>query len=86
MMRYKGGLPPLMICTALRAVMICQACGLDKQKALASASAFCLSMGYKKDIFGSFVCDFELLHNRSFLVKSFAYAHGEIICSVNCEI
>ena len=30
-MRYKGGLPPLMICTALRAVMICQACGLDKK-------------------------------------------------------
>lgn len=31
-MRYKGGAPPLMICTALRAVMIYQACGLDKQK------------------------------------------------------
>ena len=31
----------LMLCTALRAVMICQACGLDKQKALADASAFC---------------------------------------------
>ena len=31
-MRYKGGLPPLMICTALRAAMIYQACGLDKQK------------------------------------------------------
>ena len=30
-MRYKGGLPPLMICTALRAAMICQACGLDKK-------------------------------------------------------
>ena len=26
-MIYKGGLPPLMICTALRAVMIYQACG-----------------------------------------------------------
>ena len=45
-----------------------------------------MSMGYKKDIFGSFAYDFELLHNRSFLVKSFAYAHGEIIYSVNCEI
>ncbi len=31
-MRCKGGSPPLMICTALRAAMICQACGLDKQK------------------------------------------------------
>ena len=31
-MIYKGGSPPLMICTALRAAMICQACGLDKQK------------------------------------------------------
>ena len=30
-MRYKGGSPPLMICTALRAAMICQACGLDKK-------------------------------------------------------
>ena len=30
-MRYKGGLPPLMICTALRAVMIYQACGLNKK-------------------------------------------------------
>ena len=48
-------------------------------------SAF-LSMGYKKDIFGIFAYEFELLHNRSFLVKSFAYAHGEIIYSVNCEI
>ena len=31
-MRYKGGSPPLMICTARCAAMICQACGLDKQK------------------------------------------------------
>ena len=45
-----------------------------------------LSMGYKKDIFAVFAYEFELLHNRSFLVKSFAYAHGEIIYSVNCEI
>ncbi len=30
-MRYKGGKPPLMIYTTLRAVMICQACGLDKK-------------------------------------------------------
>ena len=30
-MRYKGGLPPLMIYAALRASMICQACGLDKK-------------------------------------------------------
>ena len=31
-MRYKGGNPPLMIYAALRASMICQVCGLDKQK------------------------------------------------------
>ena len=30
-MRYKGGLPPLMICTARCAAMIYQACGLDKK-------------------------------------------------------
>jgi len=30
-MRYKGGKPPLMIYAALRAPMICQACGLDKK-------------------------------------------------------
>ena len=29
-MRYKGGLPPLMIYTTLRAAMRYQACGLDK--------------------------------------------------------
>jgi len=34
----------------------------------------------------AFTYEFELSHNRSFLVKSFAYAHGEIIYSVNCEI
>ena len=45
-----------------------------------------LSMGYKKDILAVFAYEFELLHNRSFLVKSFACAHGEIIYSVNCEI
>ena len=49
-------------------------------------SGFSLSMDYKKDIFAVFAYEFELLHNRSFLVKSFAYAHGEIIYSVNCEI
>ncbi len=31
-MRYNGGKPPLMIYTALSAMMIRQACGLDKQK------------------------------------------------------
>ena len=44
------------------------------------------SKDYEKDIFAVFAYEFELLHNRSFLVKSFAYAHGEIIYSVNCEI
>ncbi len=33
-MRYKGGLPPLMICTTLRAVMIYQDCSLDKKDIL----------------------------------------------------
>jgi len=32
LMRYKSGSPPLMIYTTLGAVMIYQACGLDKQK------------------------------------------------------
>ena len=45
-----------------------------------------VSMGYEKDIFDILAYDFELLHNRSFLVKSFAYAHGEIIYPENCEI
>ena len=31
-MRYKGGEPHLMIYATLREAMICQACGLDKQK------------------------------------------------------
>ena len=39
-MRYKGGSPPLMICTALRAAMICQACGLDRKKHLLSQVLF----------------------------------------------
>ena len=45
-----------------------------------------MSMSYEKDIIDVFAYEFELLHNRSFLVKSFAYAHGEIIYSENCEI
>jgi len=40
----------------------------------------------KKIFWAVFAYEFELLHNRSFLVKSFAYTHGEIIYSVNCEI
>ena len=40
----------------------------------------------KKDIFAVFAYEFELSQNSWFLVKSFAYAHGEIIYSVNCEI
>ena len=40
-------------------------------------------MGCKKDIFAVFAYEFELSH---LLVKSFAYAHGEIIYFVNCEI
>ena len=62
---------------------------MDKQKHTfvgRQKCVFLLSMGYEKDIFAVFAYEFELLHNRSFLVKSFAYAHGEIIYSVNCEI
>ena len=40
MMRCKGGLPPLMICTALCAVMIYQACGLDKKSTCISKCFF----------------------------------------------
>ena len=36
---------------------------------------FCVSMGYKKDIFAVFAYEFEPLQ---FLMKSFACAHGEI--------
>ena len=56
------------------------------EKDLVFRQGLFLAVGYEKDIFVSFAYDFELLHNRSFLVKSFAYAHGEIIYSVNCEI
>ena len=38
LMKYKGGLTPLMIYAALRAAMICQACGLDKK--IPKAKAF----------------------------------------------
>ena len=41
-MRYKGGLPPLMIYTTLRAAMICQACGLDKKSRILLIRLFCL--------------------------------------------
>ena len=47
-MRYKGGSPPLMICTALRAAMICQACGLDK-KILVPKNEDFLAHTYKID-------------------------------------
>ena len=40
LMRYKGGEPPLMIYTALRASMIYQACGLDKKILKAMLSGF----------------------------------------------
>ena len=52
-----------MICTALRAAMICQTCGLDKKKALFS-QCFFLSMGDKKDIFALFCLG---LNCRAFL-------------------
>ena len=45
-----------------------------------------LGCGLQKRYILLFAYEFELLHNRSFLVKSFVYAHGEIIYSVNCEI
>ena len=40
LMRYKGGLPPLMIYAARCAAMICQACGLDKKILKAELSGF----------------------------------------------
>ena len=40
-------------------------------------------MGYKIDVFRSFAYNCEL---SRYLVKSFAFAHGEIIHFVNCEI
>ena len=40
-MRYKGGFPPLMIYAALRASMICQACGLDKKIREQCSRIFC---------------------------------------------
>ena len=40
-------------------------------------------MGYKIDIWSGFAYKFE---RSQFLVKSFAFAHGEIIHFVNCEI
>ena len=62
-------------------------CYINQKPAyLTQIRGFLLSMGYEKDIFAVFAYEFELLHNRSFLVKSFAYAHGEIIYSVNFEI
>ena len=48
--------------------------------------SFLFVHGVQKRYFCVFAYEFEILHNRSFLVKSFAYAHGEIIYSVNCEI
>jgi len=40
-------------------------------------------MGYKKDIFGRLVYEFEPSH---LLVKLFAFAHGEKISFGKCEI
>ena len=47
---------------------------MDKKIDLFSQVDF-LSMGYKKDIFAVFAYEFEPSH---LLVKSFAFAHGEI--------
>ena len=46
--------------------------------------AVCLREAYRRTmgIFAVFAYEFEI----AILVKSFAYAHGEIIYSVNCEI
>ena len=53
-MRCKGGLPPLMICTARCAVMICQACGLDKKIRILSNADF-LTYYYKIDSYKAIV-------------------------------
>ena len=53
-MRYKGGKPPLMIYAALRASMICQACGLDKKiRQVKSCRIFCIKA--TKKIFFAFL-------------------------------
>jgi len=72
---------PELFCFALRFPP-----SLKSKRKRAARALFLLSRGYKKDNYAVLAYEFELLHNRSFLVKSFAYAHGEIIYSVNCEI
>ena len=44
-----------------------------------------LSMGYEKDIFAVFAYEFELLHNRSFLVI-FRLRRSDIFCYAKCDI
>ena len=53
-MRYKGGSPPLMICTARCAAMIYQACGLDK-KILVPKNEDFLCCHYKIDPYKAIV-------------------------------
>jgi len=81
-MRYKGGLPPLMIYTALRAVMIYQACGLDKKRTnfcLPKVRSF-LSMGYKIAIFVSLLYRFELPYKSR---QSRVYHQDEVLHIIN---
>ena len=68
-----------------RRTMNCKEVRLENRQPSAKIVGFCL-WATKKIFWAVFAYEFELLHNRSFLVKSFAYAHGEIIYSVNCEI
>ena len=44
-----------------------------------------MSVGYKKDIIGIFANEFELLHNRSFLVI-FRLRRSDIFCYAKCDI
>ena len=63
-------------------VMICQACGLDKKRSnfcLSKVTSF-LSMGYKKDILGSFAYEFELLHKSR---RSRVYHQNEVLHIIN---
>ena len=59
----KGGEPPLMICSALRAAMICQACGLDK-KILVPKNEDFLAQPYKIDPYHKFFRNRSVIFGR----------------------
>ena len=83
---YMSKLIPAKIGYASHIVKVLRRLTSKKETPETDVSDVSLCKDYKKDIFAVFAYEFEILQNRSFLVKSFAYAHGEIIYSVNCEI